>query len=301
MSGNALRPYGILTLKDPKGPPTEGVIVELTPDTFKEVKAQIRPWLESLGDAGKWTTGGAGSWDEEHPHTSKYGTAKVKSGDIDIWMDSDRIKQALGLDDDADVKAVQKAVLEQAKEKFPAVQGADGIHFGLPTGTTTTVPQTGKDLPTYYQIDLVIKPHAHEIARHHEHAYHKNSPYTGRHQQLAMSSLINTHPDYPEKTLQYHGFGGKVQDRATKQVLSKHGMDYTDADEAAELALGPGASADDIASVENMIKWLIKNGVQDPLKSPRLAQFVADLEKEKPKVAEGSADWFRSISQKITV
>jgi hypothetical protein len=66
-------------------------------------------------------------------------------------------------------------------------------------------------------------------------------------------------------------------------------------DKIAEIILGKGATADDLGNAESIIA---KVGGID---SPRLAQFRDDMAKKYPELKEGSADWFKSIRQKITV
>jgi hypothetical protein len=305
MSKNALKSLGIGTFDEPGFTPTKGVIIDIPKDQYSELKHQVQAYLHSLGDTGFWQAGGGGSFDPEHPDQAEtdpetgkpYGTTKEVSGDIDVFMDSDLIKKKLGLDPKLSDVDVKNAVLQHNQQHYPSVKGGNGTHLGWPA------PGKTKGLPNYYQIDLMIMQNAHEIGKHHMHSYrHKNSPYKGVDQQLAMSSLINSHPDYEPKELQYHGFGGKVQHRASKQVMSPDNKAFTKVEHAAELALGPGATWRDISSVEDIIKWFEKDGGLD---HPRLAQLKADLERKKAelsakKLKEGTADWFKYISQNLT-
>jgi hypothetical protein len=132
--------------------------------------------------------------------------------------------------------------------------------------------------------------HAHEIARHHEHDYSvKDSPYGGQDQQFALSSLVNTIPGAPERTYQYNGFGGALQNRATGEVITR------DIDKVAEIVLGKGATGDMLGNVESMIAAV--GGID----SPRLAQFRDDMAKKYPQLKEGSVDWFKAIRSKLAV
>jgi hypothetical protein len=307
MSKNALKPLGIGTFDDPKFTPTKGIIIDIPKAEYPELKKQVQVYLHSLGDTGFWKAGGGGSFDPEHPDqveidpdTGKpYGTTKEVSGDIDVFMDSDLIKKKLGLDPKLSDVDVKSEVLAHAQKHYPSVKGGNGIHLAWPA------PGKTKGMPNYYQIDLMIMQDAHGIGEHHMHSYrHKNSPYKGVDQQLAMSSLINSHPSYEPKELQYHGFGGAVKHRASKQVLSPDNKQrYTDIIHSAELALGPGATWRNISSVEDIIKWFEKEG---GIEHPRLAQLKADLERKKAEISkksvkEGSSDWFRIISQNLTI
>ena len=283
MSGSALRKLGISTLDDQDSPPTKGVLVRLSPKQFLEVKQGLQPILAALGDPGFWRSGGAGSFDPEHRFAHK-GTSKIDSGDVDVFIDTDAIKHKLGLMQGADDKAVRAALAKHMSQHFPTLQIGKNVHIGYPMGEDI------QGLPAYFQVDLMTMQHAHEVGRHHEHDYSvKNSPYGGQDQQFALASLVNTIPGQPERTFQYNGFGGALQNRATGEVITR------DIDKVAEIVLGKGATGDDLGNVESMIAKV--GGIN----SPRLAQFRDDMAKKYPHLKEGSADWFKAIRTKITV
>jgi len=280
MSGNALKKLGI---DDLANSPSNGVLVRLTKEQFLQIKKQLQPILAGLGDPGFWRAGGAGSFDPEHRYTKK-GTTKLDSGDVDVFIDSDKIKEKLGLPADAEDAVVRKALNAVMSKKFPALQIGKNVHVGLPTG------QEIEGLPTYFQIDLMTMKHAHEIGQHHEHDYSvKDSPYGGQDQQFALSSLVNTIPGAPTKTYQYNGFGGALQNRATGEVITRN------IDKVAEIVLGKGATADMLGNVEAMIAAV--GGID----SPRLAQFRDDMAKKYPQLKEGTVDWFKHIKQKLAI
>lgn len=280
MSGNALKKLGIDTLDNN---PTAGVLVRLTPQQFLQIKQALKPVLASLGDAGFWRSGGAGSFDPEHRYASK-GTTKIDSGDVDVFLDADRIKQKLGMDAQADDGAVRKELAARMSKHYPTLQIGKNVHIGFPVGKEI------EGLPAYFQVDLMTMQHAHEIGQHHEHDYSvKDSPYGGQDQQFAMASIINTIPGVPPKTYQYNGFGGALQNRATGEVITR------DIDKVAEIALGKGKTAEDLGNVESIIAAV--GGID----SPRLEQFRADMAKKYPHLKEGTIDWFKNIRQKLAI
>ncbi len=280
MSGNALKKLGI---DDLANAPTKGVLVRLTPQQYLELKKGLQPLLASLGDSGFWRAGGAGSFDPEHRFASK-GTTKLDSGDVDVFVDADKLKQTLKLDPKLDDGAVRKALAGQMAKHYPTLQIGKNVHIGYPTGGEI------EGLPAYFQVDLMTMTNAHEIGQHHEHDYSvKDSPYGGQDQQFALSSLVNTIPGAPPKTYQYNGFGGALQDRSTGKVIT-HNID-----KVAEIVLGKGATADMLGNVESMIAAV--GGID----SPRLAQFRDDMAKKYPQLKEGTADWFKHIKQKLAV
>lgn len=280
MSGNALKKLGIDAAENN---PEKGVLVRLSPAQFLEIKKQLQPILAELGDPGFWRSGGAGSFDPEHRYAKK-GTTKIDSGDVDVFVDTDKIKAALGLSAEADDKAVRQALAKHMGAQFPTLQIGKNVHVGLPTGHEIN------GLPTYFQVDLMTMKHAHDIGQHHEHDYSvKDTPYKGVDQQLALSSLVNSIPGHPPRTFQYDGFGGALKNRATGEVIS-HNIE-----EIAKLVLGPNASADDLGNAESIIAAV--GGVN----SPRLAQFRDDMAKKGINLAEGTVDWFKSIRAKLAI
>jgi len=282
MSGNALKKLGIDTLDNN---PTAGVLVRLTPDQFLQVKRQLRPVLDAVGDAGFWRAGGAGSFDPEHRYASR-GTTKIDSGDVDVFMDTAKIKTKLGLDANMDDGAVRKVLAQHMSKQYPTLQIGKNVHIGFPVGKEI------EGLPAYFQIDLMTMQHAHEVGQHHEHDYSvKDSPYSGQDQQFALSSLVNTIPGAPPKTYQYNGFGGALQNRATGEVITR------DIDRVAEIVLGKGATADMLGNVESMITAV--GGIN----SPRLEQFRTDMAKKYPErnIQEGTVDWFKSIRIRLNI
>jgi hypothetical protein len=280
MSGNALKKLGIDALANN---PSNGVLVRLSKEQFLQIKKQLQPLLNELGDPGFWRSGGAGSFDPEHRFAKK-GTTKLDSGDVDVFVDTDKIKGALGLPEDSDDKAVRTALAKHMSASFPTTQIGKNVHIGLPTG------QEVEGLPAYFQVDLMTMKNAHDIGQHHEHDYSvKDTPYKGVDQQLALSSLVNSVPGHPPKTFQYDGFGGALKNRATGEIVTQN------IDEIAKFVLGANASADDLGNAESIIAAV--GGIN----SPRLAQFRDDMAKKYPELKEGSVDWFKAIKQKLAI
>lgn len=280
MSGSALKKLGIDNLDNA---PTAGVLVRLTPQQFVQIKQALQPVLDSVGDPGFWRAGGAGSFDPEHRYASK-GTSKIDSGDVDVFLDTDKIKQKLKLDPQMDDAAVRKVLAAHMAKHYPTLQIGKNVHIGFPVGKEI------EGLPAYFQVDLMTMQHAHEIGRHHEHDYSvKDSPYGGQDQQFALASLVNTIPGAAPRTYQYNGFGGALQNRATGEVITR------DIDKVAEIVLGKGATADMLGNVESMIAAV--GGID----SPRLEQFRADMAKKYPQLKEGSIEWFASIRRKLNI
>jgi hypothetical protein len=87
--------------------------------------------------------------------------------------------------------------------------------------------------------------------------------------------------------------GGSLKTRANGEVLER------DINKIAQrLFKDPTANQDWLATVDRILQH-IPQGIDNP----RLAQFKGDMQKKYPDrfLKEGSADWFRAISQKITL
>jgi hypothetical protein len=308
MSGFALEPaglYGIEELNDTRLGDTakpkkkinpdavKGIIVRIPREAYNNIVKQVQPMLDELGTKGHWTSGSAGSWHPSHPYY-KMGSVKTTAGDIDIHISSKEIAPKLGLDAGSDDGQVRAAFAQYLKQSFDAVtQTGEQVHLGIPTGQEVDVPALGTSIPSYYQVDFPTTEHASSTVKHHEHDYAKDYKWDGQDQQFALSSLANSVPNNLEKTFLYYGMGGSLKNRADGEVLERdiHKI-------AQRLFNDPGANQDWLATVDRILAH-IPQGIDNP----RLAQFKGDMQKKYPDrfIKEGSADWFRLISQKITL
>lgn len=308
MSGYALEPaglYGIEEINDTRLGATakpkkkidpqniKGIIVRIPRESYDAIVKQVQPVLDALGTKGHWTSGSAGSWHPSHPYY-KLGSVKTNAGDIDIHISSKEIAPKLGLAPDADDSQIRVALAQYLKQSFDAVtQTGEQVHLGIPAGVTVDVPALGTKLPAYYQVDFPTTEHASTTVKHHEHDYAKDYQWDGQDQQFALASLANTIPDNLEKAFLYYGMGGSLKTRANGEVLER------DINKIAQrLFKDPTANQDWLATVDRILQHLPQG-----IDNPRLAQFKGDMMKKYPDrfLKEGSADWFRLISQKIAV
>lgn len=308
MSGYALEPAGIYGIKEitkdrialpeknkkklyPEK--VQGVIVRIPREAYENIVATISPILSALGTEGHWTTGSAGSWNPKHPWF-KLGSVKKDAGDIDVHVSAEAIRQKLKQPAGSDEKTIRAAFAEYLKGQFENVtQTGEQVHVAYPAGYNMYVEVLGKELPAYYQIDFPTTSHAETTYRHHEHEYAQEYKWDGQDQQMAMSSLVNSMPGQPEKTHLYYGMGGALKHRGTGEVQER------DIDAIAKRIFNDkNASQEWLATVDRILSHL-----QGGINNPRLAQFRADMQKKYPErfVAEGTADWFKSIRQKITL
>jgi len=308
MSGFALEPAGLYGLEElnperlgPNAKPkkkidpdnVKGIIVRIPRAEYEGVVNQVQPVLDALGTKGHWTSGSAGSWHPSHPYY-KAGSVKTTAGDIDIHISSKEIAPHLGLDATADDGQIRVALANYLKQTFDSVtQTGEQVHLGIPTEHEIDVPILGKKLPAYYQVDFPTTEHAATTVKHHEHDYEKDYDWDGQDQQFALASLANSVPDHLEKTFLYYGMGGSLKNRANGEVVERdiHKI-------AQRLFNNPQANQDWLATVDRILAH-IPQGIDNP----RLAQFKGDMMKKYPErfLKEGTADWFRLISQKIAL
>jgi hypothetical protein len=270
-----------------------GVIVRIPREAYDSVVKQVQPVLDNLGTKGHWTSGSAGSWHTSHPYY-KMGSVKTTAGDIDIHLSSKEIAPKLGLEADADDGQIRASFAHYLKQSFDSVtQTGEQVHLGIPSGHEVDVPALGKKIPAFYQVDFPTTEHAATTVKHHEHDYAKDYQWDGQDQQFALSSLANSIPNHLEKTFLYDGMGGSLKNRANGEVVERdiHKI-------AQQLFANPQANQDWLATVDRILQH-IPQGIDNP----RLAQFKGDMQKKYPErfLKEGSADWFRLISQKITL
>ena len=308
MSGFALEPaglYGLEELNQERLGPTakpkkkinpdavKGIIVRIPRTEYDNIVKQVQPVLDQLGTKGHWTSGSAGSWHKDHPYYNK-GSVKTTAGDIDIHISSKEIAPHLGLDASADDGQIRVALANYLKQHFDSVtQTGEQVHLGIPTGNEVEVPALGTSVPSYYQVDFPTTEHAATTVKHHEHDYEKDYDWDGQDQQFALASLANSVPNHLERTFLYYGMGGSLKNRANGEVIERdiHKI-------AQQLFANPNANQDWLATVDRILQH-IPNGIDNP----RLAQFKGDMQKKYPErfLKEGSADWFRLISQKIAL
>lgn len=308
MSGYALEPAGLYGLEEindsrlgdsakPKKKISpdqiKGILVRIPRSEYDKIVGQVQPVLDQLGTKGHWTSGSAGSWHPSHPYYNK-GSVKTTAGDIDVHISSKEIAPKLGLDATADDGQVRLALATYLKKNFDAVtQTGEQVHLGIPADYEVAVPALGTKLPAYFQVDFPTTEHAATTVKHHEHDYEKDYTYDGQDQQFALASLANSIPDHLEKSFLYYGMGGALKSRANGEVVER------DINKIAQrLFNSPQANQDWLATVDRILQH-IPQGIDNP----RLAQFRADMQKKYPErfLKEGSADWFRRISQKLAL
>lgn len=256
MSGNAFKRAGICSLEEN---PTVGVLDVVTPNSYRETKKKLDLVLKQFSNSVYWTAGASGTWNVEHPYYRET-PEKLTSNDIDVWIDAQDATNTLSLEQNSTPAAVRSHIADLLEHFYCVSQSGNIVHLAFPAGYEVYSFAQGKNLPAFFQVDIVIANNAAEIIKHHEHEYTSNSRYSGYEKISAISSLVNSVPGYPSRTFKYSAFQGAVINRTTEQVVA------SDLNEVARLILGKKYSAKDLRSVESIVKIV-------GLNSERLNQF----------------------------
>ena len=164
------------------------------------------------------------------------------SGDLDVIVDVDQLKQHFSMEDakDGDVRKKLRQLFDLAG--LNTAQSGVSVHVEVPMGDHS------------HQVDIMVVPNAANVATFHTHAIPQGSKFKGVNKQLAMSWLAK------QKGLKWSAFKGLLN-REDNSMVS------TDINEIAKLLIGPNASASDLGSVEAISAALPDKG----------AQMMADL------------------------
>ena len=256
MSGNAFKRAGICSLEEN---PISGVLDVVSPNSYRETKKKLEIVLSQFSTKAFWTAGTSGIWNPEHPYYREP-PLKLTSNDIDVWIDARDAATTMGLDQNSTPSAIRTSIAEVLKNFYCVAQSGNIVHIAFPAGYEVYSFAQEKNLPAFFQVDIVVVNSAAEIIKHHEHDYTSNNGFTGYEKISAVSSLVNSIPGYPNRTFKYSAFQGAVINRTTEQIVA------SDLNDIAKLILGKKYSAKDLRSAESIIKIV-------GLNSERLAQF----------------------------
>lgn len=206
---------------------------------------------------------------------------KVKSGDIDLFLDQSSVVKNFGVEDEKQAKQAL-AQYFQAKGYAVAVKGRN-VHVDVPYKLAD-----GQTL--YAQVDLMVIPDAKRVADWHQHGprgMYDDPAFKGNQLFILLNSIGKF------LGLKVDAFGGTVMRRDDNSVIA----DTREA--AAKVLLNPGAHAADLNSVATVLRAL--RG--DPDREGKLAQAKQDQAKGlltlPEDVTPGSAAWFRKMGHHV--
>lgn len=174
-------------------------------------------------------------------------TQGKRSGDLDMIIDSGKLKDYFGVKDDKSARVELENLFRQAG--LDTKKTGTSVHVKVPVGNE------------YHQVDVMVVPDGETAQKFHVHNIPQGSKYKGVHKQIAMAYLSKANG------MKWSPYKGLV-DRETNELVSNN------LDEIAKRILNPNASAKDLGSLESIMAALPKD---------RADQMLADISASNPK------------------
>ena len=159
------------------------------------------------------------------------------SGDLDMIVDVDQLKQHFNMEDQPD-----KVIRQKLRQVFDLAglntgQSGTSVHIEIPVGDNT------------HQVDIMVVPNADNAAKFHTHSIPQGSKWKGVNKQIALANIAKSKNMLwsPYQGLFNRDANGKKADLVTNNI-----------DEVARTLLGPNATGKDIGSVEQILAALGK-------------------------------------------
>jgi len=159
------------------------------------------------------------------------------SGDLDMIVDVDQLKQHFNMQDQPD-----KVIRQKLRQVFDlaglnTAQNGTSVHVEVPMGDHT------------HQVDIMVVPNAENAAKFHTHSIPAGSKWKGVNKQIALANIAKSKNMLwsPYQGLFSRDANGKKADLITNNI-----------DEVARTLLGPNATGKDIGSVEQILAALGK-------------------------------------------
>ena len=159
------------------------------------------------------------------------------SGDLDMIVDVDQLKQHFNMEDQPD-----KVIRQKLRQVFDLAglntgQSGTSVHVEVPMGDHT------------HQVDIMVVPNADNAAKFHTHSIPQGSKWKGVNKQIALANIAKSKNMLwsPYQGLFNRDANGKKADLITNNI-----------DEVARTLLGPNATGKDIGSVEQILAALGK-------------------------------------------
>lgn len=239
-----------------------------------ELKAKLDKVLSKLGLSSSLV--GSNSDPDKDPEDT--------ASDLDTMVDLDHIIKALNPQlDPADKKdtvdkAARRALSDALQQMgFQTARAGVNVFLRMPYG------------PNAHQIDLECIRKVAKVSRYHQHRIPKGSPYKGVSKQLLIAILAKS------KGYMYSAWEGlyaRTPDNKKGELVAD------DWDEMAKVLLGPHADGNSMTSVEAILKALPADQAQALLAK---AQEDKNWVQKPVAVHESALDWFKTISQKISL
>lgn len=284
-------------------------VSRVTREAFLAAKEKINPLLTKKGIKAGWTSGGAGSFDPEHPYP---GTLRQDSGDIDIMIDPENLLKQFPVDAETYIqqwnkttdkpkgpKAIATILSDPAKTRQWELSGSKAAladymtSMGLPTDRgTLTVEYVADD--KHYSVDLIVRPESSWPLHTHDFSLDPQMRGSDLWDELyatltkISSPQTFTDPKTGETKGNYQFSPDKgLVNRDTGEIIA------VNKDQIAKILLGPEATARELSSLSG-----IKNALKrHPDKLAAVKHLLPQMQAENIKF--GSAQWMRMIMEKL--
>lgn len=202
-----------------------------------------------------------------------------QSGDMDVIVDEKSVLEYFG---SKDAKHARKALNDYMTAKgFQSAQSGINVHIRVPLGHHA------------HQVDIMVTPKAEVVSKFHTHQIPHNSPYKGVNKQL-MLAILAKQKGYMWSAWQ--GLFARTHEGKKGEFVSD------DLDTVAQTLLGSKATHQNLGSVEAILQALPPDEAH-----ALLAKAREDANWNEKPIAEArltpvsSLDWFKTISQKISL
>jgi len=161
------------------------------------------------------------------------------SGDLDMIVDVDQLKQHFNMEDQPD-----KIIRQKLRQVFDlaglnTAQSGTSVHVEVPMDDHT------------HQVDIMVVPNAGNAAKFHTHSIPQGSKFKGVNKQIALANLAK------KKNLLWSPYQGLFK-RLENGKKDPNGLVTDNIDKVAQVLLGPNATGKDIGSVEQIMAALGK-------------------------------------------
>jgi len=202
---------------------------------------------------------------------------KAESGDMDVFVDQDKIMEHFGSKDAKTAK--------QALAKFIHDQGYDVAIKGRNVHVRMYDSQK---MPV--QIDVMVIPNSEEVAPWHQHGprgSYNDKEFKGATLFIIMNSIGKA------LGLKFDAFSGQLKSRETNEVVA------TGRDNVAKILLNPNATGNDLNTVKSIYAAL----QNDPQKDQKLSQAREDAKKGIIQLPESKTrdPWYRDVMSTVIV
>lgn len=163
------------------------------------------------------------------------------SGDLDMIVDADQLRQQYNMPDakDGDIRKKLRQTFDLAG--LETAQSGTSVHVKVPMGDHA------------HQVDIMVVPNAANAAQFHTHNIPAGSKFKGKNKHQLLSIIARN------KGMLWSNFSGLYK-RLPNGKKDPNGFITSDINEIAKLLIGPNGRKEDLGSVESIVAAMGKEG-----------------------------------------